>query len=190
VFYNWLASRQQTVADRWQAAVQVALEHEQDYLIRLFTTVTTGLTPRRRKDLDEALSAAGSAYVRRLLRAEHPEVGDQIDALAEARSYDDIRSATGELRRVALDARRMLMDPQLGTELGLQVSALDAERRRLELADLAVDVVTATDYLLNLVGEASVADDHHRYSAERRHRNRGHDLPSSTPDWMTRDTRA
>jgi len=172
----------ETVGDRWQAAVQVALEHEEDYLIRLFTMVKAGLTPRRYKDLDEALSAAGAAYVRRLLGAEHPEVGSQVDTLAEARSYDDIRSATGGLRRVALDARRMLMDPQLGTELGLQVSALDAERRRLELADLAIEVVAASDYLLNLVGELPVTEDH-AYSAERSHRNRRHDPASNTPDW-------
>jgi hypothetical protein len=154
--------------DRWQAAVQVALEYEQDYLARLFDFVRRGLTPARQHKLDEALSSVDDMYIRRVIRAEHPEVGDQVDTLMRSRSYDEMRAATGALRQLALDVRQMLMDPLLGTELGLQVSAVDAERRRFELADLAIDVTTATDYLLNIIAE-SPANERSRYSAERDH---------------------
>ena len=75
-----------------------------------------------------------------------------------AESYTEMSTAAGELRTMALDTGVMLMDPQLGTELGLQASVLDAERRRLEIADLAIDVVTAADYLLNLIRDPSAAD--------------------------------
>lgn len=168
--------------NRWQAAVQVALEYEDDYLVRLLTLVRADLSPRRCRDLDEALSSAAATYVRRLLRAEHPELSDQVDALISAGTYLDMRSAAGDLRRVALDARRMLMDPQLGTELGLQASALDAERRRLELADLAIDVVTAADYLLNLIREPSAAEGP-RYSAEHDHGDSQRSRQSDDQDW-------
>ena len=53
---------------------------------------------------------------------------------------------------MGLDTRRMLMDPQLGTELALQLG-IDPERTRDELVNLAIDVVTATDYLLWLVDD-------------------------------------
>ena len=168
--------------NRWQAAVQVALEYEEDYLVRLFAAVRADLTPRRCRDLDEALSSTAATYVRRLLRAEHPELSDQVDTLISAETYTNMRSAAEDLRRVALDARRMLMDPQLGTELGLQASAVDAERRRLELADLAIDVVTAADYFLNLIRESSAAESS-RYSAEHDHDDSQRSRQSDDQDW-------
>jgi hypothetical protein len=64
-----------------------------------------------------------------------------------------MQKAATELRRTALNIRRLLMRPVLTDKfLQLAPTVLDPEFRRMELADLAVDVVTATDYLLSLLG--------------------------------------
>jgi hypothetical protein len=87
------------------------------------------------------------------IAAAHPELGDQAEELLSASGIPELLAAASNLRQTALTLRRLLIHPPLaGTVLQIDPSAPDPEWRRMELADLAVDVVTATDYLLSLLG--------------------------------------
>jgi conjugal transfer/entry exclusion protein len=89
--------------------------------------------------------------------ASHPELEDQAEALLTANSVPEMREAADRLRQTALSVRRLLMRPALmDTPLQLDPSVSDPEVRRVELADLAVDVVAAVDYLLSLLGAPSI----------------------------------
>jgi hypothetical protein len=81
-----------------------------------------------------------------------PALEDQAGALLEANSVPGMERAAKELRQTALDVRKMLIGP-VSTDRFLQLapSVPDPESRRIELADLAVDVITAADYLLSLL---------------------------------------
>jgi hypothetical protein len=150
---------------RWQAAIKIALEAESGCLRRFLDGVNDRLLPGPQEELNKAREDAATAYVKRVLFDGHPELNDQVDKLNEARGYGQMRPAAEEVRNVALDARRMLMDPQLGNELALQLGTIDPEHRRFELADLAVNVVTAADYLLYLIDDRS-EDSDEGFSAE------------------------
>jgi hypothetical protein len=144
---------EQNATSRWHSAIKVALENEGAYLRSLLNESCARLPKQSRRKVEEAVRNAGIAYVERILHVAHPELHDQVETLHRSRTYSEIRTAAGELRDVGLEARRMLMDSQLGTELALQLGTIDPGRRREELANLAIDVVTATDYLLSLVDD-------------------------------------
>lgn len=152
-------------ASRWQSAIQIALDSEDDCLRRFLDGAYDRLLPGPQRQLNEARLNAATAYVKRVLFDGRPELNDQVDKLHAARDYGHMRPAAENLRSVALDARRMLMDPQLGDELALQLGTIDPERRRFELADLAINVVTATDYLLYLI-DGRLLDSSEDFSAE------------------------
>jgi hypothetical protein len=79
-------------------------------------------------------------------------LGDQAEQLLTADGTPEMIEAAKNLRLIALSIRRLLMRPLLtDTSLQMDPSIPDPEFRRAELADLAVDVVTATDYLLRLL---------------------------------------
>jgi hypothetical protein len=87
-----------------------------------------------------------------LLTASPPELGDQADALLAATSALEMKQAAHRLRVIALSVRRQIAGPRSEDALlGLGPSVPDPEPGLAELADLAVDVVTAVDYLLNLL---------------------------------------
>jgi hypothetical protein len=89
---------------------------------------------------------------RDLLAASHLEVGDQAEALLAASSAPDMKAAAHRLRATALSVRRLLTGPlSRDALLALDPSVPDPELQQAELADLAVDVVTAVDYLLSLL---------------------------------------
>lgn len=81
-----------------------------------------------------------------------PGPGDQAEALLAATSVSEMKEAAEKLRAIASCVRRVFA-PQMPTDTSLEAdpSVRDPERRRTELADLAVDVVTAVDYLLSLL---------------------------------------
>lgn len=147
------AAHMDTAKDRWRAAINVVLAQEGDFLHSFFDIVREDLPPGPLRELNHALVAVGNVYVQRILRTEHPQLGDQVEELHSAGTFTAMKPRAESLRRIALNARRMLMDPQLGVELVEQLGTVDPERRRLEIADLAIDVVTATDYLLHLVNQ-------------------------------------
>jgi hypothetical protein len=95
------------------------------------------------------------------------ELGDQAEVLMNATTVSEMTQAAQRLRLTALNVRRLLMRPLLGEAfLQLSPSVLDPERRRMELADLAVDVVTAADYLLTLLGEPTRTSSRFRLATE------------------------
>ena len=87
-----------------------------------------------------------------LLAAVRPEVEDQAEALLVAATAAEMKHAARELRAIALSVRRQIASPRSEDallRLGAPVS--DPEPRLAELADVAIDVVTAVDYLLSLL---------------------------------------
>lgn len=80
------------------------------------------------------------------------EIADQAEQLLAASSASEMEEAARNLRLTALQVRRSLMSPRLSEPLlKLDPAVPDSEVRRAELADLAVDVVGAIDYLLGLL---------------------------------------
>jgi hypothetical protein len=137
----------------WIAVFETALDEPTETLGLLLRNISRALGPRSKKDLEEALGKVGECCISRLLRSAHPDLGDQADVLLDATGVPEMEAAAQTLRQTALSIRRLLMRPVLGEAcIKLAPSVLDPERRRMELADLAVDVVTAADYLLSLLG--------------------------------------
>lgn len=80
-----------------------------------------------------------------------PTLGDQAEALLTASSVWEINEAAKRLRLTAISVSRLLTRPSSSeTFLQFDPSVRDPEQRRMDLADLAVEVVTAVDYLLSL----------------------------------------
>ena len=91
------------------------------------------------------------------MTAAHLRLGDQAEQLLTASGTPEMREAAKGLRLTALSIRRQLTRPLLaGTSLQMDPSVPDPELRRAELADLAVDVVTAADYLMGLLTSPAV----------------------------------
>jgi hypothetical protein len=85
------------------------------------------------------------------------DLGDQAEQLLAASSTPEMMKAATSLRETALSIRRLLTRPfATGMPPQMDPSVLEPELRRAELADLAVDVVTATDYLIRLLGSPAV----------------------------------
>ncbi len=137
----------------WMAVFSAALEESPETLGKLLKSVRVALGKSSTGLLDDALRQVGHSCVSRITRVTSPHLGDQAGALLEAGDVPAMKKAAGDLRQTALDIRRLLMRPVLTDPfLQLAPSVLDPENRRMELADLAVDVVTAVDYLLSLLG--------------------------------------
>ena len=140
----------------WVAVFEAALEAPSDELAVLLAIIRDALGTHSRGTIEIALREVGLSVVSRITRTEHPELGDQAGALLEASGVPEMTEAAQRLRLAALSVRRLLMYPLLAdTYLQLAPSFLDPEQRRMELADLAVDVITAAEYLLSLLGAAS-----------------------------------
>lgn len=85
-----------------------------------------------------------------------PALCDQAEALLAATTVQEMDEAAKILRKAAASVGRMLTRPlPSGTVLQFDPSLLDPGRRRMELTDLAVDVVTAVDYLVSLLGTSA-----------------------------------
>jgi hypothetical protein len=79
------------------------------------------------------------------------EPGDQAHELLAASSVPGMVAAAHKLRLTALYVRQQAMQQPLVNGSGPSLAAQDPELRRMELAELAVDVVTAVDCLLSLL---------------------------------------
>jgi|ERR1700761_4041256 len=87
-----------------------------------------------------------------LLAALPPELEDQAEALLAATSASEMKQAAHGLRATALSVRRQVASPRSEDALHrLDASMSDPEPGLAALADLAIDVVTAVDYLLGLL---------------------------------------
>lgn len=138
---------------QWTAVFEAALDESPETLGKLLNAIKATLGQRANKDLKAALAEVGICCVSRVTREIHPDLDDRAEDLANAHAIPEIKLATEAMRQTALSIRRLLMRPVIGTAcIALAPTVLDPEQRRMELADLAVDVVTATDYLLSLLG--------------------------------------
>lgn len=119
-----------------------------------------------------------------LLAALPSALGDQAEALLAATSAPEMKQAAHGLRALALSVRRQIASPRSEDALlGLNASVPDPEPGLAELADLAIDVVTAVDYLLSLLDASTesrqlvlVGDTRPGY----------HPACDDTGDWLTR----
>jgi hypothetical protein len=92
------------------------------------------------------------------ITAVHQRLGNQAERLLAASGTPEMVEAADGLRRAALSMQRLLMHPLfMKASIQMDPSVPDPELRRAELADLAVDVVTASDYLLRLLSAPSAA---------------------------------
>jgi hypothetical protein len=94
--------------------------------------------------------------VSRVTRTAHLSLSDQIDDLIEASPPENMIEPAQRLRRTALSVRRLLMRPLLAEmflqlEKELELSFEEPELLRMQVANQAVNVVTALDYLLILL---------------------------------------
>jgi hypothetical protein len=171
----------------WRAVFEAALDEPPEVLASLFVNICDHLGTTSRGGLKEALREVGLSSMARITRSANPELGAQDEELASAITVPETTKAAQNLRLTALSVRRLLMRPLLGEAL-LQFSptVLDPERRRMELADLAVDVVTATNYLLTLLGEPTGTSSPFRLATEAGSE-RGQGPPNyEAVDWLTR----
>jgi hypothetical protein len=136
----------------WTAVFEAALDEPAETLAKLFNAITGALGHRSQRELKTALAEVGLRCVSRIAREGHPDLDDRAEDLLSAHALPEIKLAAEAMRQTALSIRRLLMRPVIGTaSIALAPTVLDPEQRRMELADLAVDVVTATDYLLSLL---------------------------------------
>ena len=82
------------------------------------------------------------------------ELGDQAHDLLAASSVPGMAAAAQKLRLTALNVRQQVMQQAPINGFRPAPIVLDPELRRMELADLAVDVVTAVDYLMSLLASS------------------------------------
>lgn len=129
--------------------MQAALDADEDPLGAVIEWVFCQVGRRSHHPLSIALDEVVKRCLQRALRVERPELGDYVPALASANDVDQLRRTASGLRSTTLSLRSMLTDPLLGARvIAVGGTVFDPEGRRLELADLAVDVLTAVDYLL------------------------------------------
>jgi hypothetical protein len=79
------------------------------------------------------------------------ELGDEAHDLLAASSVPEMAAAARKLRLTALNVRQYATQRPLIDGFEPAPAVEDLERRRIGLANLAVDVVTAVDYLLSLL---------------------------------------
>jgi len=140
----------------WRAVFEAALDAPPETLESLLHNIEDALGSRLHSDLEEKLGLVGCRCVSRIAQDAHPDVGDQVEALLNAAEVPEMETAAKVLRNTAIRFRRLLMRPVLADAyIKLAPNVLDPERRRMELADLAIDVVTAVDYLLSLLGASA-----------------------------------
>jgi hypothetical protein len=142
--------------ENWEAAFTAALEATPETLSKLLWNIRENAGQELWNAVEHALQEVRKSCITRCTLDAHPEVGDRADALLIASGPKQTLDAAKRLRETAISVRRLLLRPLLaGTFLQLQreldVSFPDPDWLRMELADQAVDVVTAVDYLLFLL---------------------------------------
>lgn len=143
-------------AENWEAVFTAALEATPETLPKLFLNIRENAGQELWNAVERALQEVRKSCITRCIMDAHPEVGDRADALLIASGPKQMREDAQRLRETAISVRRLLLRPLLaGTFLQLQreleVPFPDPDWLRMEIADQAVDVVTAVDYLLFLL---------------------------------------
>ena len=136
----------------WTPVFEAALKASAKTLPSLLKNIREDLGDEPRAKLAQVLRDLRISCIQRVTFTANPELGNQADELLAATTVPEMIEAAKGLRQTALRIRRLLMRPLFtATFIQFDPSVPDPEFRRMELADLAVDVVTATDYLLSLL---------------------------------------
>jgi hypothetical protein len=154
--YASLPASNATPKALWTAAFTAALEATPETLAKLLQNIRANVGQEPWSAAEHALQEVRKSCISRCTLEAHPEVGDRADALLIANGTQQTLDAANRLRDTAISVRRLLLRPLLaGTFLQLQreldVPFPDPDWLRMEIADQAVDVVTAVDYLLFLL---------------------------------------
>jgi hypothetical protein len=138
----------QSPKQRWGSVFKAALVESAETLALLLDNIEDSLGGRGIGDLIAALREVLLVCLLPVTRVTHPEMGDQAEPLLEARTIPEMNDAAKVLRRTTLDVRALLMHPLLLENYNTVAPTVqDPEGRCMELADLAVDVVTSVDQL-------------------------------------------
>jgi hypothetical protein len=149
---------QANAKELWTPVFEAALKTPSKALPSLMMNIREDLGEDERTQFDSALRMLRLSCVLRVTGAANSQLGNQADDLLAASTVPEMTTAAESLRLTALNVRRLLMRPLFtATFVQFDPSVPDPESRRMELADLAVDVVTAADYLLSLLGGPALA---------------------------------
>jgi hypothetical protein len=138
----------------WQALFHAAIQHSVETPGKLTEYIVNHGVPR--EDMEKALAEVAKKCMLRSVWKKHPNFYHLAGSLLEAETVPEVRKAARDLREAAIGIWRLLTQPVLADSF-IQISPAvqDPERRRRQLADLAVNVVTAVDYLLNFLPASS-----------------------------------
>lgn len=176
--------------DRWEPVFQAALVASPETLAKLLKNIRRSIGDQPKSQLDYALLELRVSCVSRVTRTAHLSLSDQIDDLSQASPPEKMTESAQRLRRTALSMRRLLMRPLLAEmflqmEQHLELEYEEPERLRLELANQAVNVVTALDYLLTLLFTPAVTSSQLVLSGDSSDRTQGR-TDEEAYDWLTR----
>jgi hypothetical protein len=154
--YASLPASNPTPKALWTAAFTAALEATPETLPKLLQNIRANVGQEPWNAAEHALQEIRKSCITRCIIDAHPEVGDRADALLIASGPKQMLEPAKRLRETAIAVRRLLLRPLLGgtfmqLQTELDVPFPDPDWLRMEIADQAVDVVTAVDYLLFLL---------------------------------------
>lgn len=141
---------------RWTPVFEAALDEPPETLAKLLKQIRRSLGVKPKGRFDHAVQEMRVDCVSRVTRTANLTLSDQLEDLSSAFPPERITEPAQRLRSTALGVRRLLMRPllaetflQLERELGFPTE--EPEWLRLQLANQAMNVVTALDYLLTLM---------------------------------------
>jgi hypothetical protein len=138
----------------WQALFHAAIQHAVDTPKKLTEYIVDQGVPR--EEMERALAQAAERCMLRTVKKKYPDLYDITRSLLLAETIPGMRTAAQDFREAAIGIWCLLTQPVLSASF-IQISPAvhDPEQRRRQLADLAVNVVTAVDYLLNFLTDSS-----------------------------------
>ena len=138
----------------WQALFHAAIQHAADSPKKLMEYIVNHGVPQ--DEMEEALAQVAERWMLRTVKKKHPDLYEITRLLLRADTIPGMRTAAQDLREATIGIWCLLTHPVLSASF-IQISPAvhDPEQRRRQLADLAVNVVTAVDYLLNFLTDSS-----------------------------------
>lgn len=178
---------------RWEPVFEAALEASPETLAKLLKNIRRSLGDSPKGKLDHALQEVRVSCVSRVTRTAHLGLSDQIEDLSSAFPPEQMTEPAQRLRRTALSVRRLLMRPllaetflRLEQEEELEFPAEEPDWLRMQLANQAVNVVTALDYLLTLMFTPAITPSQLVLSGEPGSDRTQGRTDEEARDWLTR----
>jgi hypothetical protein len=142
----------------FEAVFAAAVDGPDDALEKVLQhTLAHGVS---KADMEKALREMARRCMHRAANGQQPDLGESIDQLLDAENIVSMERAARAMRENAIGVRRLLVRPILASSfIQFSPSVLDPEQRRRQLANHAVDVVTAVDYFLTFIPSSAADDD-------------------------------